>query len=175
MAGIYTRTGDTGTTTHPQEGRVHKSDDVLEVLGLLDEAQVALGSALSWCEQDATDTDFSELTGSLARCMHDLFLCGVASLQETLPTETAWVESEIDRLEKQLPTLRGFIAPGGCELACRLHHARVNVRRLERALWKAGTPPLPVSSFINRLSDYCFVTARYANHLAGYDDSKPYE
>ena len=79
-----------------------------------------------------------------------------------------WLESEIDRLNGDLEPLNSFILPGGSALAAHLHHARTVSRRAERlcvALGEAepGKVSEAVLKYLNRLSDYLFVAARWCN------------
>ena len=90
-----------------------------------------------------------------------------------LPTgATARLESEIDQAETSLEPLKTFILPGGNEAAARLHIARTVCRRAERlAVGLPDHPALPAAvTYLNRLSDWLFVHARLANHLAGTRD-----
>lgn len=83
------------------------------------------------------------------------------------------LEMEIDGAESSLPQLRQFILPGGTEAGARLHLARTVCRRAERLLVDfAQDRPVPpiVLTYLNRLSDWLFVHARLANHLAGVAD-----
>ena len=69
--------------------------------------------------------------------------------------------------------LRNFILPGGCELAARLHLARTICRRAERVLVDFSMDrPIAglIVTYMNRLSDWLFVTARLANRRAGVAD-----
>jgi cob(I)alamin adenosyltransferase len=80
---------------------------------------------------------------------------------------------QIDAAESQLPPLRNFILPGGTEAAARLHLSRTICRRAERLLvdFSMDRPVSPiVLTYMNRLSDWLFVHARLANHLAGVGD-----
>jgi cob(I)alamin adenosyltransferase len=82
-------------------------------------------------------------------------------------------EQAIDALEAQLPALKHFVLPGGCEGAARLHMARTICRRAERAVVAlAAVSDVPSSAvrWLNRLSDLLFVQARFANQEAGVPD-----
>ena len=90
------------------------------------------------------------------------------------------LESEIDEMEKTLPPLRGFILPGGHPSACWAHVARTVCRRAERRLvamletTESGPQkdgPTRMGTYLNRLSDYLFVLARYCNHINGVEDT----
>jgi cob(I)alamin adenosyltransferase len=83
------------------------------------------------------------------------------------------LEMQIDTAVAQLPPLRNFVLPGGCELAGRLHVARTVCRRAERRVvaFAQDRPVSPVIlTYLNRLSDWLFVQARLANHLGGVAD-----
>jgi cob(I)alamin adenosyltransferase len=90
------------------------------------------------------------------------------------------LETEIDEMEKTLPPLRGFILPGGHPSACWAHVARTVCRRAERQLvavlestdaGQEGAELARLGTYLNRLSDYLFVLARYCNHLYGITDT----
>jgi cob(I)alamin adenosyltransferase len=74
----------------------------------------------------------------------------------------------IDRLEADLPSLTGFVLPGGCELSARLHVARTVCRRAERAVIAAFDLREPAVArtvrWLNHLGDLLFVLARQASH-----------
>ena len=82
--------------------------------------------------------------------------------------QVTWLENEIDRLNAELAPLKSFVLPGGFAAAAYLHLARTIVRRAERLVAElvdkpdeSVTPEL--LKYVNRLSDYLFVAARYAN------------
>ena len=129
--------------------------------------------------------DFSpgvDLTASVHRIQKLLFDLGgeLAQAQEInrsirsiSETDIHELEQQMDAITEQLPPLRNFILPGGTELAARLHIARSVCRRAEREVLRfhAQHPlrtELPI--FLNRLSDWCFVMARWANHCADRAD-----
>ena len=84
------------------------------------------------------------------------------------------MEHEIDEMETHLPALKNFILPGGTPLSATIHFARTVSRRAERELTSLNRaePCRPVVlRYMNRLSDYLFVCARFANHLAAVPDT----
>ena len=88
--------------------------------------------------------------------------------------QVAWLESEIDRLNAELEPLRSFILPGGFAAAAYLHLARTICRRAERLIAELMDKPdesvtPEVLQYVNRLSDYLFVAARYANDKGARD------
>ena len=171
---IYTRTGDDGTTALGSGERRKKYDLRIAAYGTLDETNAAIGIARLHTAGDAA------LGPSLARIQNDLFDAGAdlatpgkgkgpggARLTVTA-AQVAWLESEIDRLNAELEPLRSFILPGGLTAGAYLHLARTTCRRAERLIAelmdKADESVTPeVLQYVNRLSDYLFVAARYAN------------
>jgi cob(I)alamin adenosyltransferase len=171
---IYTRTGDDGTTALGTGERRKKYDLRIAAYGTLDELNAAIGIARLDTAGDAA------LDPSLRRIQNDLFdvgadLCtpgmgkgpGGARLTVTA-AQVAWLEQEIDRLNGQMEPLRSFVLPGGCAAAARLHFARTVCRRAERLIAElmdqadeSVTPE--VLHYVNRLSDFLFVAARFAN------------
>lgn len=175
---LYTRTGDRGTTSLVGGKRVRKNCVRIEAYGTVDELSVALGLAAS----DARCNE--ELRGELLEVQNELFNIG-AYLATDVPegtepecasitdTKLSRLEGWIDALDEQTPELRCFVLPGGCELASRLHTARVICRRAERRildLEEESYVDPKVTGYINRLSDWLFIAARYANFLQGVGD-----
>jgi cob(I)alamin adenosyltransferase len=172
---IYTRTGDDGTTGLGSGERRRKDDLRVEAYGTVDETNAAIGIArLSTAAAE-------ELDAMLARIQNDLFDLG-ADLA-TPPTETPLpyealriVQDQVDRLEREIDTLnaklaplRSFVLPGGTPAAAALHLARTICRRAERLMVAlAAQEPVgaPALKYVNRLSDFLFVAARYVNHKA---------
>ena len=171
---IYTRTGDDGTTALGSGRRVAKYDLRVEAYGTIDETNAVIGLArLHTREADP------ELDAMLARIQNDLFdlgadLCfpdetkdGSARLQVS-DTQVVRLEHEIDGMNCFLEPLRSFVLPGGTPASSFLHLARTVSRRAERLIVAlASRPEEPVSEpairYVNRLSDFLFVAARFAN------------
>ena len=174
LSKIYTRTGDDGTTALGSGRRVAKYDLRVESYGTLDETNAAIGLA-----RLHTRKAEPQLDAMLARIQNDLFdlgadLCFPDETRDTrgrLQVSDAQVkrlESEIDALNRELQPLRSFVLPGGTPAASFLHLARTISRRAERLIVAlAARPDEKVSEsairYINRLSDFLFVAARYAN------------
>ncbi|MFA9387738.1 MAG: cob(I)yrinic acid a,c-diamide adenosyltransferase [Methyloceanibacter sp.] len=171
---IYTRTGDSGTTALGSGERVAKYDLRVEAYGTVDETNAAIGLARLHT-RDAEPV----LDAMLARIQNDLFdlgadLCFPSDTKDErgrLQVADALVvrlEGEIDELNQALDPLRSFILPGGTPAASFLHLARTVSRRAERLMVAlTSRPDEPVGDaalrYINRLSDFLFVAARYAN------------
>lgn len=172
---IYTRGGDDGTTGTLGDGRRSKADLLICALGDLDELNAFLGLANS-------RIDGAE--NALERIQSQLLDIGaeIASLSKDeryivkqLEGLTLQLEDEIDLMDKELPALTNFILPGGCDAACYLHVARAVCRRAERSLVELSATEITlrqeVVKYINRLSDWIFVQARYQNFLAEKSDT----
>jgi cob(I)alamin adenosyltransferase len=180
LSKIYTRTGDDGTTGLGSGRRVAKYDLRVECYGTLDETNAAIGLV----RVHTRDTD-AALDAMLARIQNDLFdvgaeLCYPDESKDARgrlmvsDVQVKRLESEIDTLNAELEPLRSFVLPGGSPASSYLHLARTVSRRAERLMVAlAARPNEPVGDaalrYINRLSDFLFVAARYANDK-GRDD-----
>ena len=176
---IYTRTGDGGTTALATGARRPKHDLRVAAYGTVDETNACLGLA-------RLHTAGHEVDPMLGRIQNDLFDLGAdLATPETgkpLPYEPVRIvdaqverlEREIDGLNGHLASLRSFVLPGGTPAAAALHLARTVCRRAERLVVElAGRPDEPVSpaavKYLNRLSDFLFVAARFVNDKGALD------
>lgn len=171
---IYTRTGDDGTTGLAAGPRRLKNDLRIECYGTIDETNAVIGMArLSTSGEPAVDA-------MLQRIQNDLFDLGAdlstPDTGETLPYEplrivagqVARLEAEIDLLNADLEPLRSFVLNGGTPASAHLHLARTIARRAERAMvalsHTEGEMVSPAAlEYVNRLSDFLFVAARWLN------------
>lgn len=178
---IYTRTGDDGTTALATGARRPKYDLRVAAYGTTDETNACIGLARLHCA-----TEDAEVDAMLGRIQNDLFDLGAELASPDTGAKLEWeplrildvqverLESEIDRLNKGLSTLRSFVLPGGTPAAAHLHLARTVGRRAERMMVElaqcegeiVGKPAL---KFINRLSDFLFVASRFLNAKAQGD------
>ncbi len=180
LSKIYTRTGDDGTTALGTGDRVAKFDLRVEAYGTVDETNATIG--LARLHTGAPNPKLDEM---LMRIQNDLFdlgadLCfpeemkkGEAALRVTA-TQIERLEAEIDEMNSALDPLRSFVLPGGSPAAAYLHLARTVCRRAERLVAALAARPIePVSAqaagYINRLSDFLFVAARFANDRGASD------
>ncbi|ADB18789.1 ATP/cobalamin adenosyltransferase [Pirellula staleyi DSM 6068] len=174
---IYTRTGDEGETGLFGGPRVRKDNARIEAYGTVDELNAFLG--LARCE-----TLPPLIEHVLEQVQADLFSVG-AELATPEPqklnmplvgdADVTQLELAIDALEEPLQPLRNFILPGGTKAAATLHVARGVCRRAERWVVHLGAAEQVEISpwiirYLNRLSDYLFVAARYANYSASVAD-----
>lgn len=170
---IYTRTGDDGETGLLGPVRVFKDHIRIEAYGQVDELNAQIGAI-------RLQLPSQEISSELESIQRLLFEAGgeLAQPPGTAPIgsriakhDIEAMEQAIDRLESELPPLTNFILPGGCPAAVAAHLGRCICRRAERAvvhlLRSEAGEPTEVLRFLNRLSDYLFVLARWANHRSG--------
>ena len=178
---VYTRRGDQGETSLAGGQRVPKDSPRIEAYGTVDELNSFLGAARVTARQLAvTEARLSPLAAILLRVQHELFNLG--SILATLPenvhpqqarvtdADVAQLESEIDRMNSELPPLGSFVLPGGDRLNAELHICRTICRRAERAtvaLGRVESVPPEAVRYLNRLSDALFVFGRWASHVTG--------
>lgn len=171
---IYTRGGDRGETSLLGGGRVRKDNERIAAYGTIDELNSFIGLA-------CTTISDARLLDELAAIQSDLFDIGaqLASpghadrFRGVDPARIDVLEHSIDAMERELPPLTNFVLPGGSAGAAHLHVARTICRRAERlivALGDASAETETTIAYVNRLSDWLFVAARYANHIAGVED-----
>lgn len=177
---LYTRGGDTGMTSLVGGQRIRKNSRRLEAYGTLDEFSSFLGCVSS------DDSCPAEIKVFLLEIQNMLFNLGGYLACEVKEGEEppVWglreedivdLERRIDLLDSATPPVNAFVLPGGCMISARTHVARSVCRRAERRILDlAGceyVDPL-LLSYMNRLSDYLFILARYFNHLAGVEEIK---
>ena len=172
---IYTRGGDRGETSLHGGQRVPKSDSRVATYGTIDELNATLGVARAALSQESPLRD--EIV-KIQKVLHGIaaeIATPVAAEREKLRARVASehidrLESSIDAMQAELPELTSFILPGGARAGAALHVSRTVCRRAERALVElVARDPLrsEVLRFVNRLSDWLFVAARWANHEEG--------
>jgi cob(I)alamin adenosyltransferase len=174
---IYTKTGDKGKTSLYSGKRVLKYDIRVETYGTVDELNSILGIALAHDIESELADDISHISNTLFFLGSDL-ATPLDSNSKFQPerinaTPIEFLENKIDEYTEKMPPLTSFILPGGCKVASFLHQARTVCRRAERLAVQLaeeqniGENPV---IFLNRLSDYLFTAARYANFTAGIGD-----
>ena len=177
---IYTGTGDRGKTSLFSGERVSKTNDRIEAYGDMDELNSIIGALVA-----SLGAEHSTAVEELQRIQSDLF--AISAFLATTPQSPSmdavagigqkhidFLEKSIDRMVDALPDLKGFILPGGHRTAAWAHMARTVCRRTERRMvrfldtsFKSQAPDSYQQAliYINRLSDYLFVVARYCNYL----------
>lgn len=170
---VYTRTGDEGKTGLVSGNRILKSDSRIDLYGEVDELNSRIGFAASLMDKFPQEVNFIHMLQSALFDLGSNMACEFENRAKyNLPQITdeliKELEAEIDRLDSTLVPLKNFILPGGTQSAAALHLARTGARNVERKLVlykEEKQEELPALSliFVNRLSDYFFVLARYVS------------
>lgn len=164
---IYTKKGDAGETSLIGGKRVPKYHTQIEAYGTVDELNSFVGAIRDWAP-DSKTKDFLVWVQDRLFVMGSLLAEVEGGSKMKLPQlkeeDVVSLENEIDRLEENLPEMRHFILPGGHHAVSSAHIARCVCRRAERSTLRMKLE-IEVDDiiirFLNRLSDYLFVLARW--------------
>ena len=170
---IYTKTGDLGKTSLIGGTKVPKSHLRIESYGTIDELNSYIGLVSDLINDSNSKIILKEIqdrlftVGSSLACDPDKEpLMKIPDLKEK---DIELLEKEIDKMNETLPTMKSFILPGGHPAVSTTHIARCVCRRAERLCVNMQEHELFVDplviKYINRLSDYLFILARYIGHL----------
>ncbi len=170
MPGIYTRTGDDGTTGRLFGGRISKAHPAAGASGDVDETVAAIGLARALAADERLRRDLLELQRELFVVGADL-AADPANRDRLEPGVSLVTDAMVERLETRIdelvlahPLPAAFVVPGANPVSAALDVARAVARRAERsavAMREAGSPVgEPVLRYLNRLSDLLFVLAR---------------
>ena len=159
---IYTRKGDKGKTSLINETEVLKSDERIELLGTIDE----LSSFIGFAKVILSDELKEELSAIQKELM--FIMAGVADVDNPMyqvdEEEIHLLEKKIDDIENSFSREKKLILYGECESSARLDLARAAARKAERIFWKIQKEynlDLYAIQYMNRLSDYFYVLARF--------------
>lgn len=175
---VYTRQGDTGTTSLVGGVRISKSDLRLDAYGTVDELGANLGLLVAMMDDCDGERSF------VLQVQNTLFNVGtyLATDQSHTPLypsahlpedAVSLLERHIDKLMGELPESQGFILSGGTMAAAQAHVCRTVCRRAERcivALSRSSEVSIEIKSYMNRLSDYLFALAKKINFNAGHGE-----
>lgn len=168
---IYTRTGDAGETSLFGGTRVSKDDPRIDAYGTVDELNAFVGVARAASPAPAIDAQLAMVQSDLFDVGAQLASPGSSRFAGVDAARITALENAIDEMERELAPLTSFILPGGSMAAAHLHIARTVCRRAERLVVALGDPSTSTTiTYLNRLSDYLFVAARFANHRQGVND-----
>lgn len=166
---VYTKRGDEGYTSLLSGKRVHKTDNRIELVGELDELNSFIGLLKS---------QFIDRPNFLEQIQWNLFNAGAViindnntELKHITESDIQLLEVGMDKMNEELPELKNFILPGGTESVALAHICRTICRRTERSLSKHIENPI-IAKYLNRLSDYFFVLARYIGHKENINETK---
>lgn len=184
MARIYTKAGDFGETTIGKGRRVRKDNPLIDVLGELDELSSLVGVVRTLISGQ-TMPELDQVYKDLRAIQEDLFNIGAILVGSdkgfSLEQQTAWLERQIDVLSCELIDLGEFVFPMGQLISAHLFLTRAVCRRAERSYTRFThhsdlTKPSPlarkIGPYLNRLSDYLFVLARWVNLKGGFKEEK---
>jgi cob(I)alamin adenosyltransferase len=169
---IYTKTGDLGKTSLIGGTKVPKSHIRIDAYGTVDELNSYIGLLSDTFRHELTNTALKEIQdrlftiGSSLACDADKEpLLKIPDLKEE---DVEWLEQEIDAMDSVLPPMKSFILPGGHVSISTAHIVRCVCRRAERKCvnmieHELFVDPL-VLKYLNRLSDYLFILARFIAH-----------
>jgi cob(I)alamin adenosyltransferase len=167
---IYTGFGDAGKTSLFGGQVVDKDDLRVEAYGTVDELNSILGLVIAELEDTDLSRDLRDIQQNLFRLSTELATPVRNNKRINHQTITSKdinkIENGIDELDSLLVPLKNFILPGGSHRAALLHLARTVCRRAERrliSLNKTADVDSQIMIYVNRLSDYFFVLARYVN------------
>ena len=165
---VYTRTGDAGQTSLVSGTRVDKDDVRVEAYGTVDELNSNLGVLLH-----STKLDNAEVIAIIRKAQNKLFNIGgylandkADKLYGVTQEDVAELERMMDQMNEELPPAQGFVLPGGTRLSATADRCRTITRRAERrVVTLAKVAPIDplVLEYLNRLSDFFFVFARFNN------------
>jgi len=166
---IYTKTGDKGTTSLLGGTRVSKSHDRIEAYGTIDELNSWIGLVADQAKHKRSIKTLREIQDRLFTIGSSLACDPGKETKMKIPdlheSDIELLEKEIDRMNEKLPEMKSFLLPGGHTTISGIHIARCVCRRCERLCiglqdHQQFVEPL-VIKYLNRLSDYLFVLARF--------------
>ncbi len=161
---IYTRTGDTGSTSLYGGKRISKADCQIETYGSIDELTSYIGLTVVKLKNRKEADFLIKIQKDLYQIMS--FLSGAKINLSPLEIKVKVFEQKIDLIEKELPKLNKFIIPGGNEISSLFQILRVICRKAERKnidffnKSKINSQQLLIIKYLNRLSDLFFDLAR---------------
>ena len=176
LSKIYTRTGDDGETGLGDGSRIAKDDARIQAIGSVDELNSYLGMVLEEAKA-AAEPALEPLLGFLKTTQHRTFDLGgelsIPGYRIISADHVAAIERSLDDLNQDIPPLENFILPGGSKLIAAFHLARSVCRRAERdviSLSRVAEVNPDGIKFLNRLSDYLFVGARFTAKVTNTDE-----
>lgn len=174
---IYTKTGDKGKTSLFGGQRIEKFNLRIETYGTVDELNSVIGLARAFNKHEELDNLFQLIQNTLFNLGADLATPYGTKFEKQVKRITnehiLFLENQIDNMQEKTPEFKNFILPGGEKTASYLHLARTVCRRSERLAVELSVSEEigeNVLKYLNRLSDFLFICARYANVLDNVKD-----
>lgn len=169
---IYTKTGDKGTTSLICGTKVSKSHLRIEAYGTVDELNSYIGLCRDLLSNEDSRSILQEIQDRLFTIGSSLACDPVKETKMKIPDlkeeDISFLETEMDKMNEVVPAMKSFILPGGHVSVSQLHIARCICRRAERCCVRLQHEDEEIDAivlkYMNRLSDYLFVLARFAAH-----------
>jgi cob(I)alamin adenosyltransferase len=169
---IYTKTGDAGKTSLIGGTKVPKSHLRIESYGTIDELNSYIGLVNDYANDEHTKIVLKEIQDRLftvgSSLATDPDKDSIMKLPDLKEEDILLLEKEIDTINSILPAMKNFILPGGHVAVSTTHIARCVCRRAERICVAMQQENMFISpiviKYINRLSDYLFMLARFIAH-----------
>ena len=175
---IYTKTGDLGKTSLIGGTKVPKNNIRIDAYGTIDELNSFVGLTADQLNHEHSKIILKEIQdrlftiGSSLACDPDKE--SKLKIPDLKETDIELLEKEIDKMNEDLADMKSFILPGGHVAISTAHVTRCVCRRAERLCVNMQEHDLFVDplviQYLNRLSDYLFVLARFTGHLLGVED-----
>jgi cob(I)alamin adenosyltransferase len=173
---IYTKKGDKGETSLIGGKRVKKSHARLHAYGTVDELNSYIGLLRDSIEDKIIHKELLEIQDRLFTL--GSLLAATPESKMKLPSlndsDIKNLEISIDTMNEELPEMRSFVLPGGHKTVSICHITRTICRRAERwtiALNENESIDHLIPAYLNRLSDYFFVLARYMSKILNVSEN----
>ena len=172
---IYTKVGDSGTTSLIGGTKVSKSHLRIEAYGTVDELNSYVGLCKDLLADEKSKKILQEIQDRLFTIGSSLACDPAKEPKMKLPDlreeDVTLLEKEMDKMNLAIPPMKNFILPGGHPALSHLHIARCICRRAERCCVRLEQEAEPIIiKYLNRLSDYLFVLSRYAGHQMNVEE-----
>ncbi|MDK2953407.1 cob(I)yrinic acid a,c-diamide adenosyltransferase [Kosmotoga sp. DU53] len=166
---ITTGGGDKGETSLWSGERVSKDDLRVEAYGTIDELNSHIGEARHYCKSKETKELLLRIQNDLFKVAGQLASKGKLFIEPVTETNVQWLTEKVHHYEKIIK-LKGFVIPGTTIQSAKLDICRTVARRAERrivSLYKTEKIANELLKYMNRLSDFLFILARFEEHLEG--------
>lgn len=173
---IYTKTGDKGSTSLVSGRRISKAEAIIEAYGSVDELNTFTGDLISALKDDAVIKDLTFVQNILFNVGSLLAKdeADFPNYPELKSEHITYLETAIDKMNEDLPKMTAFILPQGSPAISKAHVCRTVCRRAERRVIQVDRLELDadIIKYLNRLSDYFFVLARYLHRVLDVPETK---
>lgn len=175
----YTKTGDEGMTSLIGSKRVPKYDERVETYGTVDELSAFIGVLYDLDNVPVSVQSVLDVIQNKLFTLESHFAMDCDSevskmIPPLLAEDVSFLENEIDKMNEQLPELKAFVIPGGNLKASYCHVCRTVCRRAERQAWRMSKDFSVAEidlKYLNRLSDFFFVLARFFDFFDKNDET----